>query len=57
MGPHRALMQTYLDDSMQPGGQDGGAPAAAGAGATSSVGTAGDGGGGGGSGSGLPQVA
>jgi len=56
MGPHRALMQTYLDDSMQPGGQDGGAPAAAGAGATSSVGTAGDGGGGG-SGSGLPQVA
>ena len=51
LGPHRALMQTYLDDSMQ-SGQDS-APAG-----TSGVGTAGTGETGGRSGSGgLPQVA
>ena len=48
LGPHRALMQTYLDDSLQAGHDS--APAG-----TSSVGTAGDEGGG--AGSGLPQVA
>jgi len=48
IGPRHALMQTYVDDPVQPGQEN--APAAAGAGTAGS-------GGGGGAGSGLPQVA